>query len=74
MGVFSNKWMNYAVLASLAMVLLVVYVPFLNPIFKTQPLGWEQWQLILPLLLIPSIVAELVKWYMSRRAKKANQG
>jgi Ca2+-transporting ATPase len=73
LGVFSNKWMNYAVLASLAMVLLVVYVPFLNPIFKTQPLGWEQWQLILPLLLIPSIVAELVKWYMSSRAKKKAQ-
>ena len=74
LGVFSNKWMNYAVLASLAMVLLVVYVPFLNPIFKTVPLGWEQWQLILPLLLIPSVVAELVKWYTSHRAKKAEQG
>lgn len=73
MGVFSNKWMNYAVLASFVMVLLVVYVPFLNPIFKTQPLGWQQWELILPLLLIPSVVAELVKWYTSRRAKKAQQ-
>ncbi len=71
MGVFSNKWMNYAVLASLAMVLLVVYVPFLNPIFKTTPLGWEQWELILPLLLIPSIVAEVVKWLTNRRPKNA---
>jgi len=70
MGVFSNKWMNMAVLASLVMVLVVVYVPFLNPIFKTKPLGWEQWQLILPLLLIPSIVAELVKWWVSRRGHK----
>ena len=74
MGVFSNKWMNYAVLASLVMVLLVVYVPFLNPIFKTTPLGWEQWQLILPLLLIPSIVAELVKWLTNRRPKNDKQG
>ncbi len=74
MGVFSNKWMNYAVLASLLMVLLVVYVPFLNPIFKTTPLGWEQWQLILPLLLIPSIVAELVKWLTNRRPKNDKQG
>jgi len=74
MGVFSNKWMNMAVLASLVMVLVVVYVPFLNPIFKTKPLGWEQWQLILPLLLIPSIVAELVKWWVSRRGHKTQQG
>lgn len=74
LGIFSNKWMNLAVLASLVMVLLVVYVPFLNPIFKTKPLGWEQWQLILPLLLIPSIVAEVVKWLTNRSAKKAQQG
>ncbi len=73
-GVFTNKWMNIAVVFSLVLVLVVVYIPFLNPVFKTTPLGWEQWQLILPLLLVPSIVAELVKWITSRRAKKLQQG
>ncbi|HNR02047.1 MAG TPA: cation-translocating P-type ATPase [Anaerolineaceae bacterium] len=70
-GVFSNKWMNIAVVFSLVLVIAVVYIPFLNPIFKTIPLAWEQWQLILPLLVVPSIVAELVKWFTSRRAKKS---
>ena len=73
-GVFTNKWMNIAVVFSLVLVLVVVYIPFLNPVFKTTPMGWEQWQLILPLLLVPSIVAELVKWITSRRAKKLQQG
>ncbi len=73
-GIFTNKWMNIAVLFSLTLVLMVVYIPFLNPIFRTTPLGWEQWQLMLPLLLVPSIVAELVKWITSRRAKKLQQG
>lgn len=68
-GVFSNKWMNWAVLASLVLMLAVVYIPFLNPVFKTVPLGLDQWKLILPLLFIPSIVAELTKLVLNRREK-----
>ncbi len=69
-GIFSNKWMNIAVLFSLLLVLVVVYVPFLNPIFKTVPLAWQQWQLLLPLLVVPSVVAELVKWFSYTHGKK----
>ena len=60
-GVFKNKLMNWAVLGSLVLILLVIYVPFLQPIFNTAPLGWEQWLEILPLVLIPSVAAELTK-------------
>jgi P-type Ca2+ transporter type 2C len=60
-GVFTNKWMNWAVLASLALILAVVYVPFLASVFGNEPLGWAQWLEIIPLLLIPSIVAETTK-------------
>ncbi len=70
---FSNKWMNWAVLASLVLMLAVVYLPFLNPVFQTVPLGWDQWKLILPLLLIPSIVAELTKLALNRRAKEKRE-
>jgi len=65
-GVFSNKWMNYAVLASLVLIFAVIYIPFLNPVFSTEPLGWQEWELVLPLLIIPSVVAELVKWLQRR--------
>jgi Ca2+-transporting ATPase len=60
-GIFNNKWMNRAVLLSFILLLVVIYVPFLNPIFRTQPITWEMWLEILPLMLIPSIAAELVK-------------
>ncbi|MBS1250050.1 MAG: Calcium-transporting ATPase 1 [Chloroflexi bacterium] len=61
MGVFKNPAMNWAVLSSLALLLLVLYVPFLQTIFKTLPLAWAQWRIVLPLLVVPSIAAELVK-------------
>jgi Ca2+-transporting ATPase len=60
-GVFSNHWMNYAVLSSLALILMVVYVPFLQGIFETQTLGLQEWVVIAPLLLLPSIAAEMTK-------------
>ena len=71
MGVFKNKLMNWAVLGSLALIFIVLYVPFLQPIFNTAPLGIAQWLEILPLVLIPSIAAELTKGYLRKRIKKA---
>ncbi len=61
LGVFSNKYMQYAVAVSLVLLMAVVYVPFLQPIFNTVALGLREWALILPLLLIPSIAAEVTK-------------
>lgn len=69
-GVFSNKWMNYAVISSLVLLLAVVYIPFFNPIFKTQPLGIQEWLVIVPLLLIPSIAAETTKYILQYRKRR----
>jgi Ca2+-transporting ATPase len=69
-GIFSNRYMNLAILSSVALILGVIYIPFFNPIFNTVPLGWSQWEILLPLLLIPSIVAELVKWFYQRMRKE----
>ncbi len=61
LGVFSNKYMQYAVAASVILLLSVVYIPFLQPIFDTVALGTREWALALPLLLLPSIAAEITK-------------
>jgi Ca2+-transporting ATPase len=66
-GIFSNRVMLYAVVSSLLLLLAVIYTPFLQPIFNTVALGWAEWQVVLPLLFVPAIVAELTKWVMSRR-------
>jgi Ca2+-transporting ATPase len=66
-GIFKNKSMNYAVIASGILLMAVLYVPFLQPVFSTVPLTWEQWQILLPLLFIPAIAAEITKWFNARR-------
>ncbi|MGB9592930.1 MAG: cation transporting ATPase C-terminal domain-containing protein, partial [Anaerolineae bacterium] len=61
-GIWSNRFMQWAVLASLAIILAIIYVPFLDPIFDTTFLTLREWEVILPLVLVPAIVAELTKW------------
>ena len=47
-GVFSNPWMVWATTASFLLVLLVTYVPFLQPFFDTIPLSLGDWFFMLP--------------------------
>lgn len=70
-GFFSNKWMNIAVLTSFLLVMMVVYVPFFNPIFNTQPLEWIEWLEVIPLFVIPFITAELIKRFVFTDKKSA---
>jgi Ca2+-transporting ATPase len=74
-GIFGNKFMNYALVSSLVLILAVIYIPFLQNVFDTRPLGWSQWLEILPLLLIPSLAAEVTKYVQSSlNRKKMAQG
>jgi Ca2+-transporting ATPase len=67
---FSNRVMQYAVLASLVILMIVMYVPGLQGIFNTTTLGWRPWSVVLPLLLVPSIAAEITKVFLRRRAER----
>jgi Ca2+-transporting ATPase len=65
-GFFSNKYMQYAVLTSLLILLAIIYVPFLDPIFNTTFLTLSDWAIILPLMLLPFIAAEASKLLQRR--------
>jgi P-type Ca2+ transporter type 2C len=66
-GIFSNRFMQYAVGLSLALLLLVVNVPFLQPIFNTHFLSVIEWSWVLGLALIPAVSEEITKAYLRRR-------
>jgi Ca2+-transporting ATPase len=66
LGIWSNVWMQRAVGLSIALLLLVIYVPCLNDPFNTVPLGLSQWAVLLPLLATPALVAEASKWFIRR--------
>jgi Ca2+-transporting ATPase len=66
-GLFSNKWMNMAALSSIVIILLAVYVPFLNIPLDTLPMTLGQWVWVLPLALVPSLVGEVSKAIIYRK-------
>ncbi len=68
-GFFSNRFMQYAVLTSVALLLVVVYVPFLEIVFDTVTLSALHWGYLIPLILLPSVVAELTKVYLRHTAR-----
>ena len=61
-GLFSNKPLLGAVILSFALQLAITYVPFLNPIFKTQPLSMNQLLLCMGISSLVFFAVEAEKW------------
>ena len=71
LGLFGNRALQWAVASSLAIIAAILYVPFLDPVFRTVPLAPTDWAALLPLILLPSAVAELGKlWPQTHRPPK----
>lgn len=60
-GIFSNKKLVIGTAISTILMLIVIYIPGLNDLFYTVPLGLKEWSVILPLSFLPFIVGELRK-------------
>ncbi len=69
LGVFSNKYMQYAVGLSVILLLVVVNTPFLQPIFNTHFLSAREWLIVLGLALIPAVSEEVTKLYLRIRER-----
>ena len=70
-GVFSNRWMVWAVGVSFLLVLTVIYVPFLRPFFDTVPLTVSDWLLMLPFFFASPVAMELIKVYFRKRMARS---
>ncbi|GAB4433939.1 MAG: cation-translocating P-type ATPase [bacterium] len=69
-GIFSNKALLGAILISFVAQLLTIYVPFLNKIFKTEPLELTELLFCIGLSSIVFFVVELEKFIKRRAGSK----
>jgi Ca2+-transporting ATPase len=65
-GICSNRFLVGAVASSLALLLAVVSLPWLNPMFHTVALPGQAWLSVLPWVMLPALVAELTKGLQRR--------
>lgn len=68
---FSNRGMWGAIVLTIFLQFLIIYVPFLDTIFKTTVLDWKAMSVILAVTAGCMCCIELLKYMSSRRAKQA---
>jgi Ca2+-transporting ATPase len=59
--IFNNSFHFVAILVSLGIVALVVYLPFLNKVLGTMPLHGNDWIIIAIASIVPIIIFEMTK-------------
>ncbi|MBT2708242.1 calcium-translocating P-type ATPase, SERCA-type [Pseudomonas sp. ISL-84] len=64
---FGNKYLVWAVISSLLLVLIVIYYPPLQPIFHTVPIDMRDWFMITGLSAIPTFL--LAGTFLARKTK-----
>ncbi len=72
LGFLTNSKLVYATLTSFILQMSVVYVPFLQTVFKTKPLGLFDWVVVLVISSLTLWAVELVKFFKRRSAKGGN--
>jgi Ca2+-transporting ATPase len=67
LGLLSNRPLLGAVLLTFALQMACIYVPFLNPIFKTQPLSFEELVICLAAAAVVFFAVEIEKIWLRPR-------
>lgn len=71
-GLFSNKELFWAVLFTFGLQLAVIYVPFLNEMFKTAPLSMEELAICIGMSAVVFHAVELEKWIKKGIEKRSH--
>ena len=69
---FSNKWLWIAILSSILLQIAVIYVPYMDRVFKTVPLNINDWILILGGCAFMLIVGNIANLFIKKVTKQSN--
>ena len=59
---FKNLWLIGAIMLSMALHMVILYVPTFQTIFSVVPLGWNEWMGVLALSVPVLVIDEAFKW------------
>lgn len=66
-NIFSNKFLILAWIVSLLCLLIALYLPFMQTLLKTVPLGFSDWMILITLGAINITLIEITKYYFIRK-------
>lgn len=70
-GIFSNKPLLGALLLTVGLQLMLIYIPFLNVIFKTQPLSIDELIITIGVSSVVFWAVEIEKWIIRIKTKSS---
>ncbi|MBB5960449.1 cation-transporting ATPase F [Saccharothrix tamanrassetensis] len=65
-GLRRNPWLLVGVTVTIALQLAFTYLPAMNTLFHTAPIGWSAWAAVVALAVVAYGVVELEKWWRRR--------
>ena len=68
-GFFSNKWLIFGLLGMIILQLSFTYLPLLNNIFESAPLGFNAWWRLLAFSTATFVLVEIEKFFRRRKEK-----
>jgi Ca2+-transporting ATPase len=71
-GLFSNRWIPLGVFLMVLLQLAFTYLPFMNRLFHTEPIGLESWGAIAAAAVVAHFVVGLEK-FIARRLFGVNR-
>lgn len=72
-NIFENKYLNLAVVVSILLQVGIIYIPWLQDIFKTAPLNAYQWLFVIAGSVIPVLIINFINEIIYKR-KRIRQG
>ncbi|HYG34926.1 MAG TPA: HAD-IC family P-type ATPase, partial [Clostridia bacterium] len=66
-GLFRNGWLWLGIVGVLVLQAGITYLPILNTLFRTAPIGWDEWLRILGAALTALVLTEILKWIIAPR-------
>ena len=70
-GFFSNRWIILGVSAQALAQLAITYLPVMNTLFGTAPIGMPVWLRVLAIALLVTVVVGIDKWLRRPRLDRA---
>ena len=67
MGLFSNRLILWGILVEFAVLTAIIYIPFLQPVFNTAPIGIQEWAFLLVWIPIILLMDEMRKLLLRMR-------
>lgn len=66
-GFFSNKYILLGIIVMISLQIVYTYLPEMNLLFKSAPISFEAWIMIIAISIVSFLIIEIEKWVSRKK-------